>query len=257
MNQKITQGGIDLIKQFEGLALTAFRDLGGSWSIGYGHTEGVVEGSSLTAEEAELLLLEELHNVETRVSSLLKVSVNANEFSALISLAYNIGTDGFAGSAILKRINRGDRLGAADGFDWWTDIELNGKKIESAGLKHRRAAEKTLFLTPLAEDKAVPNLSASTSVQPLREGSPRRRNFWASRSIKVGLFGTFFAIVQVLHHVARDLDPNTISYDGVRLAIVFVQGLRPEAFAVSSAIVLITLFYLIYVRFDDWRNYRR
>jgi lysozyme len=257
MSQKISQEGIDLIKQFEGLALQAFCDEAGAWTIGYSHQDGVVEGSSLTGEEAELLLLEELHNVETRVSELLKVPVNANEFAALVSLGYNIGTDALAHSATLKRLNRDDRLGAADGFDWWVFVEEDGKPQPSPGLKQRRAQEKALFLTPAANEAVLPGIRSSTRLRPLSESSPRRTSFWQSRSVKAGLIALYFAGIQVLHQVVLQLDPAAVQNNLLRMAATYVHERDPKIFEISSAIVLLVVLYLLYVRFDDWRKYRR
>ncbi|TNE42430.1 MAG: hypothetical protein EP347_00930 [Alphaproteobacteria bacterium] len=257
MTQKITQEGIDLIKQFEGLARAAFQDDSGAWTIGYGHKDGVVKDTTITDEEAELLLLEELHNVESGVRDLVRVPLNENEFSALTSLAFNIGLEAFATSGLLKKLNRDDRLGAADGFDWWVDIHMDGQRIQSKGLKRRRAAEKALFLTPSHVDPAIPGNRSSTRARPLGESSPRRGSFWASRSIKASFLGLILATLLALFHVSQGLDPNVIDFDGFRQTLTLIQSLKPIAFKVASTLLVLTLLYLIYIRFDDWRHYRR
>ena len=70
MAQNINQAGLNLIKTFEGLALEAYLDPVGIWTIGYGHIDGVMEGMTITEEEAEALLLEELDGFERGVSDL-------------------------------------------------------------------------------------------------------------------------------------------------------------------------------------------
>ncbi|TNE58460.1 MAG: hypothetical protein EP340_05395 [Alphaproteobacteria bacterium] len=257
MTQKITQEGIDLIKEFEGLAKTAFRDDSGAWTIGYGHKGGVEKDASITDEEAELLLLEELHNIESSVSALVKVPLNENEFSALTSLVFNIGPEAFASSGLLKKLNRDDRLGAADGFDWWVDIDMDGQRIQSKGLKRRRAAEKALFLTPSHVDPAIPGNRSSTRARPLGESSPRRKSFWASRSIKVSFLALFMTSLLALFHLSQGVDPALINDAGLRQALLAVLGLKPIAFKAAVLIVLVSLIYLIFIRFDDWRHYRR
>ncbi|MBL4860894.1 MAG: lysozyme, partial [Acinetobacter sp.] len=65
-----------------------------------------------------------------------------NQFDALVSLAYNIGTGAFSGSTLVKKLNVHDIRGAADQFDVW--VNAGGKRMQ--GLVNRRTVEKALFL---------------------------------------------------------------------------------------------------------------
>ncbi|WP_179038247.1 lysozyme [Limnobaculum xujianqingii] len=141
-----SQKGIDLIKQFEGLELKAYPDpaTGGKpWTIGYGHTEDVKQGDKISELEAEEFLKDDLKLFEAEVSRLVKVSINQNQFDALVSFAFNLGSNALKGSTLLKRLNEGNFHSAADQFTRW--VYANNKFMQ--GLYNRRQAERELFLS--------------------------------------------------------------------------------------------------------------
>ena len=112
-------------------------------TIGYGCTVGVKMGTVWSKVQAEDALRLEIAKHEARVNRLVTVEVNTNERDALISFDYNTG--GLAKSTILKRLNAGDRTGAARAFAAWN--KFGGKP--SKGLIARRADEAALFLEPI------------------------------------------------------------------------------------------------------------
>jgi lysozyme len=136
------QKGLDLIKSCEGLELKAYQDVVGVWTIGYGHTKGVKAGMVITAEKAEQMLKEELKEYEEGVERLIKIPLSSNEFSALVSFAYNLGLGNLGSSTLLRLLNKGDKIGASNEFEKWNKA---GGKIYP-GLVKRRALEKQLFL---------------------------------------------------------------------------------------------------------------
>ena len=139
----ISQNGINLIKNFEGCRLEAYQCSAGVWTIGYGHTgSDVTKGRKITQDEAETLLKQDLTVHCNNVSSLVKVSLNQNQFDALVSFEFNVGYGNLSTSTLLKLLNKGDYAGAANQFERW--IYAGGKVLE--GLKKRRKAEKELFL---------------------------------------------------------------------------------------------------------------
>lgn len=139
--------GIELIKQFEGLKLTAYRDPVGIWSIGYGHTKGVKEGDTITREEAERYLRDDLATAEHAVSIYDSVyHWNQNEFDALVSFAYNIGAGG-----IRQVTGSGSRDKETIAQKLLLYYNAGGKKLE--GLVRRRQAEHDLFVTPVESQK--------------------------------------------------------------------------------------------------------
>ncbi|HFT4724459.1 lysozyme [Pseudomonas aeruginosa] len=143
---RTSQRGIDLIKSFEGLRLSAYQDSVGVWTIGYGATRGVTRYMTITVEQAERMLSNDLRRFEPELDRLVKVPLNQNQWDALMSFVYNLGAANLASSTLLKLLNKGDYQGAADQFPRW--VNASGKRLE--GLVKRRAAERVLFLEPLS-----------------------------------------------------------------------------------------------------------
>ncbi len=140
---RINDAGLQIIKESEGLRLEAYN-LGGQWLIGYGHSRTAKSGMTISEAEAEHLLREDVRDSENAVKSMVTVPMNVNQFSAMVSLAYNMGAGGFSRTIVLERINQGNYKGAADGF--LRHNKAGGKAIEH--LTHRRGKERALFLTP-------------------------------------------------------------------------------------------------------------
>jgi len=137
----LSEDGLELIKTYEGLRLKAYQDSVGVWTIGYGHTRTAKPGMTITAEEAEALLRQDLADAEKAVTRLVKVPLSDNQYSALVSFVFNLGSGNFSMSTLLRKINAGDMAGAAKEFKRWNRA---GKKV-LAGLVKRRDAEAALF----------------------------------------------------------------------------------------------------------------
>ncbi|MEG4071076.1 lysozyme [Microcoleus sp. Pol14C2] len=138
----INQDGVNLIKSFEGMELEAYLDAVDVWTIGYGHTQGVYEGMTITEAQAEELLRKDLAEFEGYVSEAVQVSINENQFSALVSFTFNLGPENLFDSTLLKLLNQGDFQGAGDQFPRWN--KAGSQELE--GLTRRRKAERALFL---------------------------------------------------------------------------------------------------------------
>lgn len=136
-----SQKGLDLIKSFEGLRLSAYRCPADIPTIGYGTTSGVKMGDTITKERAEELLREDVKRFEAQVFRLVKVPLSQGQFDALVSFVYNLGAGNLSNSTLLRLLNAGDYAGAAAQFDRWT--KAGGKVLP--GLVRRRAAERALF----------------------------------------------------------------------------------------------------------------
>ena len=131
------------ISSFEGCRLTAYKCPAGVLTIGYGHTQGVREGDTCTQELADAWLVDDIRETQLRLAHYVNVPVTEGEFIAIVSLAFNVGIGALMKSKLLRKLNSGDRDGAAEEF---LDFDLaNGKKV--AGLTRRRKAEHDLFLT--------------------------------------------------------------------------------------------------------------
>lgn len=142
-----SQNGINLISSFEGCELKAYLCPTKVWTIGFGTTVypngvKVKKGDSCTLEQAKQFKAHDLKRFEKTVNDLVKVPLTQNQFDALVSLAYNIGTGAFEKSTLLKKLNTGDYQGAADQFTVWN--KGGGKVLQ--GLVNRRAKEKEVFL---------------------------------------------------------------------------------------------------------------
>lgn len=132
---KISKNGIELIKNFEGCVLHAYKDPVGVWTIGFGHTVGVKSGQSITQAQAEKFLKDDLVIYEKAVTDS-KVKVNQNQFDALVSFTYNCG----AGS--LKTLLSGRTLNEVSKALLLYN-KAGGRVLQ--GLVNRRKAEKELF----------------------------------------------------------------------------------------------------------------
>ncbi|HGE6718604.1 muraminidase [Serratia sp. OLHL2] len=145
---KISDDGMALIQRFEGLRLQAYQDSVGVWTIGYGWTQPVAgrkvgAGMAIDAATAERLLVCGVAQFEQGVERLVTVTITQGQFDALVSFAYNLGLRALEKSTLLRRLNVGDRQGAADQFGRW--VNAGGVRLD--GLVARRAAERALFLS--------------------------------------------------------------------------------------------------------------
>lgn len=139
--------GVDLICGFEGKRLTAYDDGVGVWTIGFGTTvypngQKVKKGDTCTEIQAKQYMQNDLKKFESTINDAVTVPLNQNQFDALVSLTYNIGSGAFSKSIMVKKINAGDYKGAASQFDVW--VNAGGRRMQ--GLVNRRAREKELFL---------------------------------------------------------------------------------------------------------------
>lgn len=170
--------GIDLIKEFEGLKLKAYFCPAGVPTIGYGHTktvtaEDVRNGKKISPKLAEELLKADLKDFEAPVLAACKITPNENQFSAMVSLAFNIGIAGFRKSSVLRNHNAGDEDAAARSFALWNKATVNGKKVELRGLTRRRAAEAALYLKPVKVVASEVSITAGTIEAPVEELMPQ------------------------------------------------------------------------------------
>jgi lysozyme len=134
----------DLIKQFEGCKLSAYQDVIGVWTIGYGHTGNVQPGQNITQAEADQLLMKDLGRTIAEVDAMVKVPLNQNQMAALYDFAFNLGVNALRNSTMLKLINTGQE--ASGEFVKWN--HAGGKVVD--GLTRRRLAERALWLTSMS-----------------------------------------------------------------------------------------------------------
>ena len=135
---KISQNCIDLIKKFEGCRLNAYKCPSGVLTIGYGHTSGVKEGDIISAKQAEDLLKFDIKTYENYVNSNVKISLNQNQFDALVSFTFNCGLKNLKN--LVKNRNIKQIASAMLLYN-----KANGKILN--GLVRRRRAEYSLFIS--------------------------------------------------------------------------------------------------------------
>ncbi|NWA25523.1 lysozyme [Pseudomonas gingeri] len=139
---RTSQKGIKLIKSFEGLRLNAYQDSVGVWTIGYGTTRGIAAGMTITTDQAQRMLQNDIGRFEPQLDALAKVPLNQGQWDALMSFIYNLGAANLGSSTLLKLLNAGDYAGAAAQFPRWN--KAGGQIL--AGLTRRREAEQAIFL---------------------------------------------------------------------------------------------------------------
>ena len=148
MPRIINKSGLALIKQSEGMRLEAYPDVHGIWTIGYGHTGCVTPGMTITQDQADQLLQEDLDGAQNGVGIAVgQADTSDNQFAAMVSLCYNIGLGNFRSSTVLRQHLTGNTPAAADAFLLWNKATIDGTLQVVAGLTRRRTAERALYLT--------------------------------------------------------------------------------------------------------------
>lgn len=185
-NMQISSKGIDFIASFEGFVGHAYNATGKEQylTIGYGHYGSDVKaGQTITQEGAKALLLKDLKRYVDGVNSALKVTVNQNQFDAMVSLCYNIGIGAFQSSTLCKLVNAKDFAGASKQFALWN----KGGGVVLKGLVNRRSAETKVFNTAVAVAKPAP------APKPVAKPAPKPVATTEKYTVKSGDNLTFLA----------------------------------------------------------------
>lgn len=158
-NMRTSQAGLDVIKAFEGFRPSYHELPDGRWIIGYGHVRTNREGVRVSQTEAEAILREyDLPPIERLVMDTVLAPLNQNEFDALVSFAFNIGSRAFLRCDVVTLLNAGNRLSAASAMDRWRRARIGGRVQIVDALVRRRAAEKALFLKAPGAMPSAPSL---------------------------------------------------------------------------------------------------
>lgn len=179
---KISEVGLNLIKRFEGCRLASYKDSGGVWTIGYGHTKGVTAGQTITQAQADAFLVEDCGKAESAVNKYMsKYNFNQNQFDALVSFAFNIGS-------IDKLTINGTRTIAEISAKIPAYCNCAGKTLQ--GLVNRRNAEKDLFDTPVNGQASTPTTSSGSGSEIVKAGQTHANNFAGAGLTVDGIRGT-------------------------------------------------------------------
>ena len=139
----MTQQGLDFIKKYEGLRLEAYKCPAGVWTIGYGHTKGVMPRMKISKEEAERLLKHDVSIVELKVVNTVG-KLQACKIDALVSFAFNVGMAAFYRSTLCRKVKaNSDDASIRAEFGKW--VYAGSKKLP--GLVKRRAEEAEMYFS--------------------------------------------------------------------------------------------------------------
>ncbi len=145
----MSERGLKWLKSFEDCSLTAYKDVAGVWTIGYGHTQGVVSGMKISPADADRLFAQDVKNIAERCVNALpeQIKLNQFQFDALCFLAFNCPQAIAAGTTIRKALMEGDYEKAAQGFLLWVKVrdKKTGKLVFCQGLYNRRKRESAYF----------------------------------------------------------------------------------------------------------------
>lgn len=148
---RLSRAGAELIARFEGFVPHPYNDAAGHATIGFGHLihHGRVTASdrarwgTISRDRGLALLSEDARDAARAVEQGVRVQLSQEQFDALVSFVFNVGTGAFGSSTLLRKLNAGDRDGAADELLRWS--RAGGRVLE--GLLSRRRAERALFLS--------------------------------------------------------------------------------------------------------------
>ncbi len=186
----VNDATLALIRRFEGLRLRAYRDAAGVWTICYGHTASagpprVTPGMRLSEAECDRILRHDVRMVAGRVASILGANgmnaLNANQFGALVSFAYNVGIGNFRRSSVLRAVRAGRMDDVPRLLLRWTKARdpKTGRLRTLRGLVRRRRAEGRLWLTPPGRRRPPPVAIVRHKVREMRE-HPDLAAAWAA-----------------------------------------------------------------------------
>ncbi len=182
---KVNTAGLDLIKLSEGFMAKAYPDPGTGgdpWTIGYGHTSlagppMVRKGDVITRPAAERVLATDVDKFSRGVAALIRAKLNDNQFSAIVSFAYNVGLGNLRKSSVLAAVNAGRLDLVPPRLMTWT--KAAGRVLP--GLVRRRAAEGALFTAAVGQSLMAAQLVSydASEVAEMREVSARGADFGA------------------------------------------------------------------------------
>jgi lysozyme len=227
---KISDEGLALIKEFEGLRLKAYKCPAGVWTIGYGHTSNagaptVVPNMLISKETAEAVLRSDLAQFELGVERLMDVPLTQSQFDALVSFAYNVGLGsenrnsppGLTRSTLRKRINEGNYDAAPAEFMKWT----RGGGKELPGLVRRRRAEVKLWRGMTTDTPVHYEESRIAPDQP-KASKSITQDKQANAAAAAGGLGTIAVVQEVLPIIREGKDIFSSLSPTVLLLVVII-----------------------------------
>lgn len=213
MTRRIDALSLACIKRWEGLRLTAYRDVGGKWTIGYGHVNGAREGMRITEPVAEDWLRRDLAQAELAVDTAVKVALSDNQFGALVSFVFNVGVNAFKRSTLLRKLNAADYDAVPAELLRWT--KAGGRQVP--GLVNRRNAEIGLW-----------SKGSRVAPAPVRPAEPHRPVVSGKTARGVAIGGTVAAVLSQAGDLAAPLT-------SLRYALTGLEGWELVGIAALAA----------------------
>lgn len=140
----LSASGLLAIAGYEGYSATAYKDMGGMLTVGFGHTGAEVKpGARVSVVQALQVLGRDVGKTEKALQSCLgdDVLLTQNEWDAYVTLAYNVGAGAVCKSSIRPKLRAGKYREACETILGFNKVRVNGKLVESKGLTNRRKGE--------------------------------------------------------------------------------------------------------------------
>jgi lysozyme len=139
----LSAAGLVALASWESFRSQPYLDIGGVWTDGFGNTNKVVPGKSVTVEQALDQLLKNVNTAEQAVNTCITKPMTQGQYDAFVKFTFNVGNNAFCNSTLVRLFNSGDTIGACNQLDRW--VYVKGVKVN--GLVNRRKAEKELCLS--------------------------------------------------------------------------------------------------------------
>ncbi len=247
---RISQTGLDLIKEFEGCRLKAYRCPANVWTIGYGHTKTAKPGMEIDQEEAERLLIEDMARYEHAVKRRLgdDIELKQCQFDALVSFTYNCGEGNL--KKIIPYVNRKQFNTVPSRLMLYKKARVNGRLKTLRGLERRRRAECELWRGLRGETGPVEDMPQEVEAETIE-----RKPLIKSRTI----FGHVIAFLSGLGAIISGWwDTLKKVYDAAQDPISMIQGVFGQVELGSTTILIVLgltgLALSTYAKVDDNKN---
>lgn len=253
--REVNEFGRRKIELWEGLpggkpALHAYRDSVGVWTIGFGHTGPEVRaGLVWTMAQCEQALDKDLDEAEREVSASVKVSLNDNQFAALVSFVFNVGVQAFRGSSLLRMLNQNRYDVVPRKLLEWVNARdrKTGRLIKLKGLVNRRLNEGALWNLPAQLEMPVAHFAALPVTNEVPEAPPT----------KSGVMSTSTGKAQALALASGAAGAAVDTFGNTLLQIMgYLQALHPYMEATKYALVANTMVLIGWTLWDRHRKIR-
>lgn len=264
MSRLLNLAGQALIKDSEGLRLTAYRCPAGVLTIGWGHTgPDVYAGMTISQTSAVALFNKDIEWAEDCVSAYCKVPPDDNQYAAMVAMCQNVGPDpkrGFPSSSVLRLHNAGKFSEAAAAFSLWNKMTdpSTGQLVVSPGLTIRRAREAALYMTPLGADAVESALNRHTAppvpqaVEPPKSLTTSSTVITAGVSVAAGAAGVADQVTPAIQAVQNASDAASgaaTSIGAVKAALGSLIDGRALTFALAALALGCAVYFLVrYIR---------